>query len=99
MGEVRATGEISRWGNVDLASALAWTNGRLVFENTRLDEVIAELERWYGIEVQLADSRLAQRTFTGAFSEETIVDALEVVRASLGLTLERDGQRFVLRAS
>lgn len=99
IGEVAATGEISRQAGADLSHALAWTDGRLVFEKTRLDEVIAELERWYGIEIQLADTRLATRTFTGTFREETIVDALAVVRASLGLALKRDGQRFVFHAS
>src|SRR5688500_16947326 len=38
---------------------LAWTYGRLVFDNATLAQVADELRRWYGIELQFADSSLA----------------------------------------
>jgi transmembrane sensor len=97
LGEVKATGELSRRHGVDLSQLLAWTEGRLVFSGARLDAVIAELERWYDVKIELADPRLAERTFTGTFGDEPARQVLEVVSASLGLRLERGDRQFVLR--
>lgn len=99
LGEVKASGEVTRREGVDLRRWLAWTEGRQVFSRTRLDALVPELERWYDVRISLADPGLESRTFTGTFGDEPVTEVLEVVRASLGLRLERSGQRFVLRAA
>ena len=50
---------------VERASAtpndLAWTHGRLVFNGAAMPLVVADLKRWYGIDLRIADSALAAR--------------------------------------
>jgi ferric-dicitrate binding protein FerR (iron transport regulator) len=64
---------------VDLRSWLAWTEGRLVFTDTPVGEVITQLNRWYGGDIRIGNPGLAALRFTatyGAASEATVVREL-----------------------
>jgi transmembrane sensor len=96
LGDITASGELSRQRGVALGPWLAWTEGRLVFAAAPLPAVLAELGRWYDVDVRIADPRLATRTLTTTLQDESAAEALEQIRASLGAKLTRDGRRFVL---
>ena len=76
---------------------LAWTRGALVFENAPLSLVKRDLKRWYGIELQLADSALAQQTITATFDREPVEQVLNVIAMTLGLKIDRSGDTAVIR--
>ena len=79
---------------------LAWTQGRLVFRDAPLILVGAELYRWYGVRLRVADSALADLHLTASFSGEPIDRVLNVIALSLGASIERQGNVAVLhRAS
>jgi transmembrane sensor len=79
---------------------LAWTQGRLVFRDAPLVLVGAELYRWYGVRLRIADSALADLHLTASFSGEQIDRVLNVIALSLGASIERQGNVAVLhRAS
>lgn len=80
----------TRVAKADLARDLAWTEGRLVFDGNRLDDVLDELGRWYGIEFSLNARDLAGRSFTATFAGETLQEAVDVIAAALDL-------RYVVR--
>jgi transmembrane sensor len=72
-------GQVTVRRGVDLRSSLAWTEGRLVFADAPVSEVITQLNRWYGGDVRLGDRTLAAFRFTaayGAVSESTVVREL-----------------------
>ena len=69
---------------------LAWTNGRLVFRDASVDQVTADLRRWYGIELRV-DSALAARKLTATFERGSASDVGRVVAAALGGGLKEDG--------
>jgi ferric-dicitrate binding protein FerR (iron transport regulator) len=72
-------GRVTIRRGVDLRSTLAWTEGRLVFTDTPVAEVITRLNRWYDADVRLGDPGLAALRFTasyGAVSEATVVREL-----------------------
>jgi len=70
---------------------LAWVQGRLVFRDTPVVQVGAELYRWYGIRLRLADSTLSNLHLTASFSGESVDRVLNVVALSLGVRIEREG--------
>jgi len=70
---------------------LAWTRGRLVFTEATLDRVRADLRRWYGIELKIADSGLAGRHLTASFAGEPVQQVLDVIALALGVTIEHRG--------
>lgn len=77
---------------------LAWTTGRLVFDNAPLQRVQQELRRWYGLTVVLADSSLARRHLSAAFAGETREQVLNTIALALGVAVERRRDTVVLRA-
>jgi transmembrane sensor len=83
---------------VALDGYLGWTEGRLVFERTPLDEVVRQLGRWYGIDIGLADSALRGRRLTATLIEEHAAQAVDLVATSLQLSVSRSGNLYVLRA-
>jgi ferric-dicitrate binding protein FerR (iron transport regulator) len=68
---------------VDPARYVAWTDGRLLFDETPMREVAAQLARWYGSPVVIADSALSARDFTGSFNGEALPDVLAVITAAV----------------
>lgn len=74
--------------SVDPDRELAWTSGRLVFENTPLRQVARTLDRWYGVEFDVASDELGNRHFTGDFTEESVKQIADIIAASLGVQYE-----------
>ncbi len=85
--------------NVPLDRYLAWTEGRLVFERTPLREVVRQLERWYGVEIRVADPALGQRRLTATLQEEGAAQAIDLVVTSLALSVSRSGNTYILSAA
>lgn len=83
--------------NIDLDMYFAWTTGRLQFRRTPLGTVIRELERWYDVEITLADSALAAIPLTGSFKDQSATDVLDAVARSLDLRYERLGDTYRFR--
>lgn len=53
-----------------------WTRGNLVFKHKKLSEVIAMVERRYGVEIEMQCDSLSDDTLTGKFGNEDITDVL-----------------------
>jgi len=83
---------------VPLDRYFAWTEGRLVFQETPLRDVVAQLDRWYDIEVHLAPAGLGARKVSASVEDEPAGDVLTMLAASLDLELSRSGRVFTLSA-
>jgi transmembrane sensor len=70
---------------------LAWVQGRLVFRDAPLIQVGAELYRWYGVRLRVADSSLVNLHLTASFSGESVDRVLNVIALSLGARVDRQG--------
>lgn len=70
---------------------LAWVQGRLVFRDAPVIQVGAELYRWYGVRLRVADSTLSNLHLTASFSGESVDRVLNVIALSLGARIERQG--------
>jgi transmembrane sensor len=90
-GVLRADGQTVAERGVATDDDLAWTRGRLVFADASFAQVRADLRRWYGIELEIADSALASRHLTASFAGETVLHVLNVIALALGATIERRG--------
>jgi transmembrane sensor len=82
------------------ADDTAWMHGRLVFRDASLDQVSADLRRWYGVQLRVTDSLLRRRVFTGSFTTEPVPRVLEANGLALGASIERRGDTaFVIPAA
>jgi transmembrane sensor len=92
-----AAGRLSAQRGVASDADVAWTRGLLVFRDTPLEAVRADLRRWYGVDLQIADSSLAGRRLTATFADEPIDRVLQVIALALGARVERHDSVAVLR--
>lgn len=57
----------------------AWKDGKLVFKNASIDEVVKKLSRWYNVDISLKDSILNNFTYTATINQETLPQVLELI--------------------
>lgn len=91
LGNVDPDGRVSRTSNVDVDAHLAWRQGKLVFHDTPVREVLRRLSQWYDIDLELADSTIADRPFTASFDNEPIDRVLNVLGLTMRLRYEQRG--------
>ena len=95
VGRLRSDGSSSVTRGVAVDSLLAWLDGRLIFRDAPLVNVIAELRRWHDADVQLADPALGALPFTGVLTDASFRSSIDLVAATLGLRARRTGARVV----
>jgi ferric-dicitrate binding protein FerR (iron transport regulator) len=84
----------------DVASATAWTAGTLVFRDAPLPEVAAELSRWYGVSIVLADETLRMRHVTAVIDQRSVTTVLDVLAPGVGARYDvRDRLTYTLHAN
>ncbi len=94
--EVRASGGAAVVGRAREQRDLAWTRGTIAFENAPVPEVVAEIGRWYDVQIQVPDPGLASRHLTISFENEPLETLLQEIAAVLGARVDRRGRVIVL---
>ena len=69
----------------DMRLNTSWKDGYLVFDNTPIREVIKKMERWYGIEITVADSKVMNNHFTASFRSESLQQVLTLLDITCGI--------------
>ncbi|MCB0632457.1 MAG: DUF4974 domain-containing protein [Saprospiraceae bacterium] len=57
----------------------AWKEGKLIFENDPISNVIERLSRWFNVDFELEDPDLSNYTYTATFVSETLPQVLELM--------------------
>lgn len=76
----------------------AWRYNRLVFDGDNFQELATELERWYDVTIIVRDEKLNNYHFSGAFSTESIEDALKDLQLTADFTYKINGKEIDLYA-
>lgn len=90
------TGEIPPVRTVDTSRALAWAQGRLVFENEPLTEVISEFNEYNHLQLHLSDPALAARRISGVFDATDPQTLLAFIQAGSHVRIQREGNQEVI---
>ena len=69
----------------DMKLNTSWKDGYLVFDNTPIREVIKKMERWYGVDITVADARVMNNTFTASFRSESLQQVLTLLDITCGI--------------
>ena len=77
---------------------LAWTRGQLNYRDAPLSEVQADLRRWYGINLVVADSALSRLTVTMQVQQDQ-ARVISTIAAVLGADVEQRGDTVILRSA
>jgi transmembrane sensor len=94
--ERSGTGETVR--DVDTARALAWTQGRLVFDSTPLAEVVREFNRYNHAQLRVEDADLARRPISGVFQASDLETLIAFIRAGAHVRVSEENDEEMLIA-
>ena len=75
---------------------LSWKTGELVFHNTDLPKVVADLNRHYGKVIQLASPALESCTLTSTFREQPLEEILQELQLVLPVQIKKKEHVIVL---
>ncbi len=70
----------------DLTAYVSWKEGKLVFRENPMNEVVERLSRWYNVEIELEDPGLEYLTFTATFVDEPLEQVLEMMESIAPIT-------------
>jgi transmembrane sensor len=95
-GVVGADGSVTVMSDVQVENHLAWTEGRLVFDDAPVGDVLTELERWYDLEIETRDPALDEERVTISFAHQTADQALSELATVLNARHARTERRVQL---
>ena len=84
---------------VDKNSALAWADGRLVFENSSVANVVAQFNRYNLIQLHVADSQLANQLVSGTFDESEPDSFIGFIQTVTAVRVTRQGEDVTLSSA
>ncbi|ALM82842.1 FecR family protein [Bordetella sp. N] len=95
----RAGGGLNAMEQSDVASLLAWRQGRIVFRDTRLANAVAEINRYAPAPIRLDDASLADIRVAGVFSVENTQAFLDLLPniAAVQVRRQDDGSALIQR--
>lgn len=74
--------------NVDLTPYTAWNEGRLIFENRTLENIVEILEHWYNVNISFGTPEIKQLRFTGNMDRyATITPILKAIARTTDLRI------------
>lgn len=83
--------------NVDLTPYIAWNEGRLIFENRTLENIVEILEHWYNVNISFGTSELKQLRFTGNMDRyATISPILKAIARTTNLQIKIEGREILI---
>lgn len=83
----------------DLSPYLAWKDNKLIFNEIRIIDMVNDLERWYNINIEVADESIKDLKFTATFTTETADQALQAICLAAKIDYDIKKDRVVLKAN
>src|SRR5882757_3752193 len=94
-----SSGKVQRISGRNVADALAWTEGRLVFSEDRLDYVAEQFNRYNPAHRLRVEGPVAKATpVTGGYDINRYDEILRLVRAKSHLAVIQDGNDWVIKS-
>lgn len=78
-------------GIFDPMEVLAWKDGRLIFKDASIEEIIPKLELWYGVKMVNFLSVNSEKPFTGTFERENLDNILHNMGKVMDFEYEING--------
>jgi ferric-dicitrate binding protein FerR (iron transport regulator) len=84
---------------IDFSAYLSWMKREIYFQNTPVPEVLRQLERWYNVTIQAADSPMLHENITMFVGNKPLSENLALLSVIVNARFEQRGDtvRFVPR--
>src|SRR5690606_30874577 len=70
---------------VQLENNVAWKDGTLIFDNEPLPLVISKLNKWFDVSIEIKDSTLYEKRFSGSFENLPLQKILSLIKETGGV--------------
>jgi transmembrane sensor len=81
----------------DTEEAIAWKNGKFLFNYTDLQTIMRELSRWYDVDVEYQGT-IAPKHYSGHISRNVPVSQLFQVLKTSGINFTINGRKIIVRS-
>ncbi|GAA4906164.1 FecR domain-containing protein [Mucilaginibacter defluvii] len=81
---------------VDVDAAVAWKNGKTVFDHNDIPTMMRGLSRWYNVDVEYRGS-VPQRSFTGGISRQSNLSGVLKILQSSGINARIEDKKIVIQ--
>lgn len=94
-----AKGDLTSLEVVQTEDVAPWRNGRLVYVEARLSDVVSDLNRYYDGEIRLGDEAVGELEFTAALRTNQIENLIFNMSYSLPVEVVRDRENRIILKS
>lgn len=81
---------------VDLKHFLAWRHDRFSFIHTPLKEAMAEIERYYNLQVVFQNDSIMKKRLTGTFNTDSLDQIFSIISLTLDVKIDHIGRKVVI---
>ena len=84
---------------VDVAEFVAWKDGKYIFKQKRLEDILSTLSRWYDFEVCYQADWIKEVEFAGKLNRSASIEPiLDVIRSTHKINVNTRGKTIVFSA-
>jgi transmembrane sensor len=83
--------------NFSLGKILAWKEGKIIFENANLSQVVETLEDWYGVKFKLINAENVKWNFSGEYQNQILDNLLNSISYIENFEYEINGKNVELK--
>ena len=76
--------------------ATAWKEGSILLSDTPMNHVITSIERWYGVDITVADKEILQYSFTANFKNKSLSEILNLLKISSPIAYKINGKNVII---
>lgn len=83
-------------GTFDISGLESWKAGKMSFNNASFDEVLRQLQLWYGMKFEIQGKEHKTQHFTGEFTNENLDNVLKVISFSMNCHYKIEGNKVIM---
>lgn len=83
-------------GRPDADAIISGTEYVMIFNDTRMDEVVRRIEGKFNVSVKMTDARMANCVITADFTGQSLIKTLDIISKALTVTYEKNNNEITL---
>ena len=95
-GELSPDGKLNGPDQVKIDSYISWMKGEISFDDASLAEVLAQVERWYNVNVSLRDSTVLKERLSVFVDKKSLTNVLDLLTKLTNTNYKISGNNILL---
>ncbi len=89
--------QLSKVTNVNVADHIAFSQGKLVITNKALRDAIADINRWYDIEIVLESPSMGNELIDAVLTQGSLSNLVVILESVFGARVHVEGRKVIIR--